>query len=122
MVPGCIKAELGGPSRDDEIKRQGLSPFEVLSLNSLESLERLRKLYEAAPQSIRNRVPEVRRKILEDGPTADLLKEDEARTERLQRAFTWENEWLNRWLALSGDEQDEITRMAATRQPEPLAE
>lgn len=109
IVPGIVQRELGGGS-PDEYTLQGLNALEALTIR--DNLDRLRRLYEAAPKSIRRRVPETRRKILEQGPTPELLEADRQRTEKLQRETTWKNDYLNRWLAMSGEEQHAvITRL-----------
>lgn len=125
MVPRGIQRELGGDSRLDECIMQGLNPLAVLALNNPEGvLDRLRKLFEAAPESIRRRVPPVRRKIIEGEwpPDADLLREDEQRTEKLQRETPWKSEWLNRWCRMTKAERDEVVKRVVRRKADPMKE
>lgn len=103
---------------------QGLNPYAVISLNNLDirKIEKLRELYHAAPDSVKAKVPDVRRKMLEHGPTRELVKADDERTERLQRETTWKSHWLNRWLAMSDEEQDALIKRSVNRRREPLKE
>ena len=109
---------------NDETTLQGLNPFEVLAIENMSGrrgvpiIDRLRKLYDAAPVSIRRRVPEIRRRILEEGPTPELVAEDRQRTEKLQRETRWKSDWLNRYVAMSEDELDEVVKQSVRQKPE----
>lgn len=131
--PGIVRQALGYPAPrigDDECTLQGLNPFEALELRRMgrtrqgpARLERLRTLYEAAPVPIRRRVPELRRKILEAGPDADLsdlLAEDERQMDELRRETTWQSDVLNEWYGMSEKEQrDVISRAVRERSHTP---
>jgi len=126
FVPGLIKQRLGAAMRleDTEFYKQELNPFAVLNLENLSHrrgnrvLERLRELYDAAPDEVKVKVPEIRRRILEEGPTRELVAEDRQRTEKLQRETTWKSDWLNRYVAMSEDELDELVKQSVRQKPE----
>ena len=116
---GGTIAELGYPPRrsgDTEAEKQGLNPYAIIAGPNL---KRLRVLYEAAPEAIRRRVPDVRRRMLEGTATDDDHRADAEQEERLLREWAqagrWKTEVMNEWHSLSEELQDLVIKMSVHR-------